>query len=149
MAQGDLSLFNDFTLELMSKQHNFAAAGDVMKVALITTLPVVTQTTPTLADFTEVTGTGYTAGGEDIQTGQSLTVVSGSTYKYDSSVNPSWSQNGAGPTNIVAGLLYNSTVSDKAVAFIDLTTDGGVTPVSLQAGNVSITWNASGIGNFG
>jgi len=150
MAQGDLSLFDEFSLEVSSSTHNLAAAGDVIKVALITTLPVITQTTPTLADFTEVTGTGYTAGGIDIQTGQSLTVVSGPTYKYDSSVNPAWSQDGAGPTDIVAGLGYNSTdVSDKAVFFVDLTTDGGSTPVSLQAGNVSITWNASGIFTVG
>jgi hypothetical protein len=145
MAQGDLLLFNEYSLEVSSGTHNLAAAGDVIKVALITTLPVITQTTPTLADFTEVTGTGYTAGGVDIQTGQSLTVVSGPTYKYDSSVNPSWSQDGAGPTNIVAGLIYNSTTSNKAIGFIDMTVDGGTTPVSLQAGNVSITWNASGI----
>lgn len=145
MAQGDLLLFNEYSLQTSSGQHNLAAAGDVIKVALIDALPVITQTTPTLADFTEVTGTGYTAGGIDIQTGQAMTVVSGPTYKYDSSVNPAWTQNGAGPADIVAGLIYNSTVSDRAIAFIDMTVDGGSTPVSLIAGNVSITWNASGI----
>lgn len=149
MAQGDLLMFNEYSLQTMSGQHNQAAAGNVFKVALITTLPVITQTTPTLGDFTEVVGTGYTAGGIDIQTGQSLTVVSGPTYKYDSSVNPAWSQNGSGPTDIVAGLIYNSTTSDRAIAFVDMTVDGGSTPVSLVAGNVSITWNASGIHTVG
>lgn len=150
MAQGDLSLFNEFSLELGSATHNLAAGGNTVRVALITALPTVTQTTPTLADFTEVTGAGYTAGGVDIGTNQTLTVVSGSTYRYDSTTNPSWSQNGSGPTNIVAGLIYNDTDgSDKAIGFVDLTTDGGVTPVSLQAGNVSITWNASGLFTIG
>ena len=150
MAQGDLSLFNEASLELLSSTHNLASGGDTVKVALITTLPTVSQTTPTLADFTEVTGTGYTTGGEDIGTNQSVTVVSGATYKYDSTTNPSWSQNGAGPTDIVGALIYNSTdVSDKAIGFVDMTTDGGTTPVSLQAGNVSITWNASGIFTLG
>ena len=150
MAQGDLSLFNEASLELLSGTHNLASGGNTVRVALITTLPVVTQTTPTLSDFTEVSGAGYTAGGEDIGTNQSVTVVSGSTYKYDSTTNPSWSQNGSGPTNIVAALIYNDTdASDKAIGFVDLTTDGGTTPVSLQAGNVSITWNASGIFTLG
>ena len=143
MAQGDLLLFNEFSLQVSSGQQNLAAAGNVIEVALIDSLPVITQSTPTLADFTEVTGAGYAA--IDIQTGQSLTVVSGPTYKYDSSVNPAWTQNGSGPVDIVAGLLYNSTVSDRGIAFIDMTVDGGSTPVSLVAGNVSITWNASGI----
>ena len=150
MAQGDLTLFNEFSLETLSATHNLAAAGNTVKVALITTLPTASQTSPTLTDFTQVSGAGYTAGGEEITTGQAVTNVSGATYKWDSSVNPSWTQNGAGPTNIIGALIYNDTdASDKAVGFIDMTTDGGTTPISLQAGNVSITWNASGILTLG
>lgn len=150
MAQGDLTLFNEFSLEVLSSTHDLSSGGNTVKVALITTLPAATQTTPTKSDFTEVTGTGYTAGGVDIGTNQSVTVVSGSTYKYDSTTNPSWSQNGAGPTNIIAALIYNDTdASDKCIGFVDMTTDGGTTPISLQAGNVSITWNASGIFTLG
>lgn len=140
-------MFNEYSLQTMSGQHALASAGDVMMVALIDALPVITQTTPTLGDFTEVAGAGYAA--IDIQTGQSLTVVSGPTYKYDSSVNPAWSQNGSGPTDIIAALIYNSTVSDRAIAFVDMTVDGGSTPVSLVAGNVSINWNASGVFTVG
>jgi hypothetical protein len=150
MAQGDLTLFDEFSLEVLSSTHNHAAGGNDFKVALITTLPTASQTSPTLSDFTEVTGTGYAAGGESILTGQSVTNVSGSTYKWDSTDNPSWTQNGSGPTNIIGALIYNDTdASDKAVGFIDMTTDGGTTPISLQAGNVSITWNASGILTLG
>lgn len=150
MAQGDLTLFNEFSSELLSSTHNLASGGDTIRVALITTLPTASQTSPTLSDFTEVTGTGYTSGGESIATGQSVTNVSGSTYRYDSTNNPSWTQNGSGPTNIIAALIYNDTdPSDKAIGFIDMTTDGGTTPISLQAGNVSITWNASGILTLG
>lgn len=145
MAQGDLSIFNEYTLASMSAVHNLAAAGDVIKVAIITTLPTVSDVTPTLGDYTEVVGTGYTAGGIDIQTGQSLTVVSGAQYKYDSSVNPAWSQNGSGFTDGVAALIYNSSKTNQAIGYVDLTVDGGTTPVSLVAGNISVTWNASGI----
>lgn len=150
MAQGDLTLFNELSLELMSSTHNLASGGNTIRVALITTLPTASQTTPTLSDFTEVSGAGYTAGGEDIGTNQSVTVVSGSTYRYDSTTNPSWSQNGSGPTNVIAALIYNDTdASDKAMGFVDMTTDNGTTPISLQAGNISITWNASGIFTLG
>lgn len=150
MAQGDLTLFNEFSAELLGGTHDLAASGNTIKVALITTLPTASQTTPTLSDFTQVSGTGYTAGGAEISSGMAVTNVSGSTYKWDSSVNPSWTQNGAGPTNIIAALIYNDTdASDKAIGFVDMTTDGGTTPISLQAGNVSITWNASGILTLG
>ncbi len=147
MAQGDLLLFNEFSLAALSGVHNLASGGDTITVALIDSLPVITQTTPTLSDFTEVVGTGYSA--IAINAGQSLAVVSGPQYQYDSSTNPSWTQNGAGPTDIVAGLIYNASASDQCIGFVDMTTDGGVTPVSLVAGNVSITWNASGIFTIG
>ena len=145
MAQGDLLLFNEYSKQLLEGDHDLAGSGSVIKVALIDALPTVSENLPTLASFTEVTGSGYTAGGEDIQPGQSVSVVSASTYKYDSSSNPSWTQNGSGPNDVKAALLYNSSVSDIAFAFIDMTVDGGTTPISLIAGNISITWNASGI----
>ena len=150
MAQGDVTLFDVDSLEVLSSTHNHASGGDDFKVALIDALPIASQTTPTLSDFTEVTGSGYTAGGESILTGQSVTNVSAATYKWDSTDNPSWTQNGSGPVDIIGALIYNDTDgSDKAAGFIDMTTDGGSTPISLQAGNVSITWNASGILTLG
>ena len=76
--------------------------------------------------------------------------MSGATYKWDSTDNPSWTQNGAGPTDVHYAIIFNDTDgSDKCVGFIDMTTDGGTTPISLQAGNISITWNASGILTLG
>ena len=46
--------------------HDFSAAGHVIKAAIHTDAPVV-ATDDELADLTQVTGTGYTAGGIDIQ----------------------------------------------------------------------------------
>jgi hypothetical protein len=118
--------------------------GDTFKCALITTLPTKAQATPDFADFTEVSGTNYTAGGETLTV--TLTEVGGVTT-WDSTANPSWTQHAAGPTNIVAALIYNTTHvgTNDAVAFIDMTTDGGTTPISLVDGDISITFNASGI----
>lgn len=141
MARGDLSTFNEFTESIGDGRIDMD--GDTFKVALITTLPVVTQTTPTLADFTEVTGSGYTAGGETI--GSVTWTHSAGVTTFDGA-DVSWTQNGSGPTNIVAALIYSDTsTSDDAVAFVDMTADGGTTPISLQDGDISIAWNASGI----
>lgn len=145
MAQGDFTLFNELSKQLLEGEHDLNAT-DTVKVALITnaTVPTAATATPTLADFTEVTGTNYTAGGETIAS-PAVTVVSGSQYKFDGS-NVSWTQHASGPTNIYYAIVYNDTnASDMAIGFIDMTTDGGTTAISLAAGNISINWNASGI----
>ena len=141
MAQGDLTLFNEFSLQLGTGEHDLNAT-DTIKVALVTnaTVPTASTTTPVLLDFTEVIGNNYTAGGETMST-PTFTVVSGSTYKFDAD-NVSWTQNAGGPTDIYYGIIYNTTF---AIGFIDMTVDSGTTAISLAAGNISINWNASGV----
>jgi hypothetical protein len=53
------------TQQFWTGTHNLTAAGNVVKVALHTDAPTV-ATDDELADLTQVTGTGYTAGGIDI-----------------------------------------------------------------------------------
>ena len=147
MAQGDFTLFNELSTQLLEGVHDLNAT-DTVKVALInnTTVPTASTATPVLGDFTEVTGTNYTAGGETI-TSAAVSLVSGSQYKFDGD-NVSWTQNAGGPTDIYYAVIYNDTDTggpDTAIGFIDMTTDGGTTPISLAAGNISINWNASGI----
>lgn len=149
MAQGDFTLFNEFSQQLLIGEHDLNAT-DTIKLALITNavVPTASTTTPTLSDFTQVTGTNYTAGGATVTT-PVVSVVSGSTYKFDGD-NVSWTQNAGGPTNIYYGILYNDTqAADMAIGFIDMTTDSGTTPISLAAGNISVNWNASGIFTLG
>jgi hypothetical protein len=152
MAQGDLTLFNEFSKDLLQGEHNLAASQDQIKVGLVSVLPAATDAA-VWATFSgnEVSGAGYTAGGYVMTAAsQAVTQVSGSTWKWDSSDNPNWSQNGSGPTDVVGAVIYNETATaDEAIGFIDMTTDGGTTPISLQAGNISITWNASGILTLG
>lgn len=142
MAKGDVVVFNEAKQNIANGLLDLPAGTD-FSCMLITTLPTAAQATPDSADFTEVTGAGYTAGGVALTT---TWVESGGTVTFDSSVNPSWSQNASGPTNIVAALIYSETaVGEDALAFIDLTNDGGTTPISLQDGDITITFNASGI----
>ena len=58
--------YNDFLLQTYSGTHNLTAAGNVVKAAIHTDAPVV-ATDDELADLTQITGTGYTSGGTDIQ----------------------------------------------------------------------------------
>lgn len=144
MAQGTLTLFEEFSKYIADGSHDLD--NDTFKCMLVTnaTVPTAALATPDSADFTEVSGTGYTAGGE------TLTITwteAGGTATFDSSANPSWTKNASGPTNIYYAIIYNSTHAgtNDAVGFIDMTSDGGTTPLSLASGDISITFNASGI----
>lgn len=57
--------FQDTVQQMWTAVHDLTAAGHVVKVALHSDAPVV-ATDDELADLTQVTGTGYTAGGIDI-----------------------------------------------------------------------------------
>lgn len=138
MATGDLIVFDEAKLALLNGTHDLDT--HVMKVGLVndTTTPTAGTATPTFGDFTEVTGTGYTAGGETMTV--SLTETGG-TVTFDFTTDASWTQNGAGFTDAHWAIIYNDTAAgDDAIAFVEM---GG--PVSLVAGDVSITWNASGV----
>ena len=140
MARNDWVTFEEFSLDLANGVHNLGS--DTFKVALIDntdTEPVAGTATPRWADFSgnEVSGTGYEAA---TLSGTSTLEAAGVTT-FDDTGNVTWAQNGAGPTDIYWAVLYNDDAADdQAVGFLDM---GG--PVSLADGDVSITWNASGI----
>ena len=141
MAQGDWVTFEEFALDIGKGVHDFTS--DTLKLALVddTITPAADDGTPVWGDYSanEVSGTGYTAGGEALS-GVTYTEAAG-VATLDDTGNVSWSQNGAGFTDAYWAILYNDdAASDQAIGFIDL---GG--PVSLVDGDVTVTWNASGI----
>lgn len=83
----------------------------------------------------EVSGTGYTAGGELLATTE-ITVSSG-TLIFDAA-NVSWATSTI--TNARGGLIYADAVANQAVALIDFTQD-----YSTVAGLFEIQWDATGI----
>jgi len=140
--QGDVVTFEEFRLQL--GDGTFDMDTDSFSLKLITTLPNANTATPNLADFTECSnGGGYTTGGIALTT--TWTEAAG-TATFDSTTNPSWTAAAGSPTNVVAGLIVNA--SNAAVAFVDITEDSGTTPKSLVDGNITITWNASGVFNL-
>ena len=87
----------------------------------------------------EVSGTGYTAGGEALT---NVTMTSSSdgtgTIKWDAD-DVSWTSSTL--SNVRAGVIYDDTVTnDRLIAYIDF---GG--SFSTTSGTFQIQWNAAGI----
>lgn len=138
MARGDVTVFNTAKEWLMDG--TFDLDGDTIKIAICdnTTAPTASTATPNLSDFTEVGSAGsYTAGGETLTC---TWVESGGTVTFDSSTNPTWASNGSNDTDAYWGIIYSTTATNAAIAYVDL---GG--PVDMSAGALTINWNASGI----
>ena len=139
MAQGDLVVFDEAKLALLNGTHDLDT--HVIKCAVLdnTTTPAAGDTTPVLADYTQVGAAGtYVTGGTTLTI--SLTEAAG-TVTFDATTNPTWAQDASNDVDAYWGLIYNDTAaSDEAIAFVDL---GG--PVDMTAGDLTITWNASGI----
>lgn len=84
----------------------------------------------------EVTGTGYTAGGEAL-TGVTF-AISGGTITWDAG-DVTWT--GSTITNAAAAVIYNtSEANDPLIAYVDF---GG--NFSTTSGTFQIVWNASGV----
>lgn len=137
MARGDVTTFQEFRETIGDGTHDID--NDVWKIALITNgvVPTAATATPALGDFTQVTGTNYTAGGETVTV---TWTESGGTINF-AITSASWTQHASGPTNIYYAIVYNDTATtpaDAAIAFIDMTDDGGTTPISLVDGDITI-----------
>lgn len=141
MATGDIIVFEEAKATL----HNgtFATTNDI-KCAILdnTTTPAAGDATPALGDYTEVGVAGtYVAGGTSLGTLTSMVSEAAGTMTFDSATNPTWAQDASNDVDAWWGLIYNDTdAGDLAIAFVEL---GG--PVDMTAGDLTITWNVSGI----
>lgn len=141
MAVGDVTVFDEAKAYMIDG--GWESADDI-KVAILdnTTAPTAADATPALADYTQVgTAGSYVAGGTSLGSLGTCVTEAGGTMTFDSATNPTWSQNASNDVDAYWGLIYNDTdAGDLAIAFVDL---GG--PVDMTAGDLTITWNASGI----
>lgn len=150
MAQGDLTVFNEFAEAMADGRLDLDT--DTFKIAIVDTLPSASDTIPTwgAGGTTNISANEVTAGGGYTTGGETLANVSwgqtSGTATFDAD-DVSWTSSGSGdPADCVAAVVYDDTAANKdCVCFIDLTTDGGTTPVSLLEGDIEITFNASGI----
>ena len=103
-----------FKAECWQAVHNLLT--DTLKIALYTSTAQLDETTTVYTTASEVTGAGYTAGGQVI-TGVTLN-TSGFTV-YSSFDDPVW----VGPLTARYALIYNASKGDKSVAVLDFGAD--------------------------
>ena len=126
--------------ELLSATHNFAAGGDVFKIALYLASASLDASTTAYTTTGEASGAGYTAGGQILTVNTIVAadpVTGAAAYAYWTN-NPSWS----GVTVTAAGaLIYNSSKSNKAVSVLffggSYGTAGGTFTVYLPTSNAT------------
>ena len=131
------SVANSFKTQVLTATHNFTATtGNTFKIALFTNSATLSKST-TVYDSTdnEVTGTGYTAGGNTLT---SVTpALSTDTACCDFS-DSSWT---TATITARAALIYNSSASDKAVVVLDFggdkTSTAGTFTIQFPAADAS------------
>jgi hypothetical protein len=106
---------SSFKQQILLAEHDMDT--DVFKIALYTSAATLDASTTVYTTSDEVTGTGYTAGGNTL-TGATVTLT-GTTAFVDFS-DTSWS---TATITARGALIYNSSKSDKAVAVLDFGSD--------------------------
>jgi hypothetical protein len=119
-------LTTSFKLDMVNGRQN--VASDALKIALYTAFADINENTTAYSATNEITGTGYTAGGQALS---NVTVNSTSNgIVYVSFSNPTWN-----PAQFTArgALIYNTTRSNASIAVLDFGSD------KTQAGNNTFT----------
>jgi hypothetical protein len=106
---------SSFKQQILLAEHDMDT--DVFKIALYTSAANLDASTTVYTTSNEVTGTGYTAGGNTL-TGATVTLT-GTTAFVDFS-DTSWS---TATITARGALIYNSSKSNKAVAVLDFGSD--------------------------
>ena len=119
------AMATSFKVEILNGIHAFGTSvvrasttADTFKMSLYTSSATLGATTTAYTSSNEVSGTGYSAGGNTLTV--STVPTSSGTTAYLSFSDSSWS------TATITGrgaLIYNSTQSDKAVAVLDFGAD--------------------------
>ena len=146
MAQGDFTLFNQFLEDEGRGVHNLETG--VIKLGLTdgTTTPSASTAAPTwgAGGTTNFKAEEVTPGGNYVADGIDVTATfseSGGTATFDGTTNPQWLSDGSNPPDATWGILYNETATNnECIGYLDL---GGV--FDMTTGDLTVTWNASGI----
>ena len=110
------AMCTSFKVDLLDGEHDFGA--DTFKIALYTSSATLDASTTAYSATNEVSGTGYTAGGNTLTV--STTPTSSGTTAFLSFSNTTWS---SATITARGALIYNSTNADKAVAVLDFGSD--------------------------
>lgn len=145
MARGDLSVFEEAKAYIIDGGWE---AADQIWIGLVTNSPavVVSDALPAYGsggttNYTPIATAGnYAAGGELLDTLGNMVVESGGTMTFDDTgASVTWAQHASNPQTAMFAVVYHYT-SKLCICMIDL-----AGPIDMQAGDLTITWNASGI----
>lgn len=122
-----------FKVELPQGIHNFGPTSpDTFKIALYTAAADLGYATTVYSTSNEVTGAGYTAGGNTLTITTTPVAANNSSNvptAYFSFANTSWA---SATFTARAALIYNSTESNKSVAVLDFGSDKTVSNDTFQ-----------------
>lgn len=118
------TLTTSFKVELLQGVHNFGPTSpNTFKIALYSSTATLNAATTVYTSTGEVSGAGYTPGGEILTIATPPTNGGSGTTAYVGFNDVSW----FGATFTAAGaLIYNSTQGDKAVAILNFGNDKSV-----------------------
>ena len=125
------AMCTSFKQELLTGTHNFTTGQDAFKVALYTSSATLGASTTAYSTVNETSGTGYSAGGN------TLTATTPSTDGTTALVDFADSSFTNSTITARGALIYNTSVSNKAVAVLDFGTDK-----SSSAGTFSLIFPA-------
>lgn len=131
------AMCTSFKPELLKALHNFSAAGgNAFKIALYTNVATLGASTTVYSATNEITGTGYTAGGNTLT---NVEPTSSGTTGFTDFADTQWTS----ATFIANGcLIYNSTNGNRAVSSHAFGGDQSVT-----AGTFTIQFPAADASN--
>lgn len=114
------AMATSFKVEILTAYHNFGTTAvragtgaDTFKIALYTSAATLSATTTTYSATNEVSGTGYTAGGNTLTISQVPT--STSTTAWLDFADSTWT---SATITANGALIYNSTQGNRAVAVL-------------------------------
>ena len=125
------AMCTSFKAEILDEQHDLVA--DTLKIALFTSSANLGASTTAYSTSNEVSGTGYSAGGETL-TSKAVSTT-GTTAHFDAA-DPTWT---SASFTARGALIYNSSNSDKAIAVLDFGGD-----FTVSSGTFKIIFPAAG-----
>jgi|TARA_R100000315_G_scaffold50687_1_gene24689 VCBS repeat-containing protein len=130
------AMCTSFKQELLEAVHNFKnSGGDTFKIALYTSSASLGASTTAYSTSNEVSGTGYTAGGNTLTR---VDPSSSGTTAITDFADTTWS---SATITARGALIYNNSDSNKAVAVLDFGADkissGGDFTIQFPAADAS------------
>lgn len=116
-----------FINELPQGLHNLQAGGNVYKVALYDNSATLNASTTVYSTTNEITGTGYTAGGEIVT---SVTPVTSGTTSLLDFADAAFAA--VTISNVGGALIYNSTNGNRAVVVLEFNSVVAATAKTLN-----------------